>query len=491
MQFLVRRLTVFLAAVVVPTVVVAQQSNGTGPVSVSLADAVRIGERESESVRIARAGSDRAQGQRLQARSQLFPQIAGTASYQRAIQLEFAEIAKRVPAGTDSGSSGSNNNNNNSLGNSPLARVFASPNTMVFAITGSQTIYAGGRVTAGIAAADAGIRAAGLGARSARAQVVYDIAQAYFDAQVADQLLAISDSSLAQTERALTQTQLARQVGNTAEYDLIRARVQRDNTRPAVINARAQRDIAFLHLRQLLNIPLDRPLTLTTPIDPGNPSDQANATQLRAAGDIVAVADTSAMARTSVRQAAENVRASENQLRVARGQRLPAVSLSTNYQRFAYPAEGTIFEDKLNYYFPNWTVSIGVSMPFFTGGRQRGDEMVAQANLAEARERYQQTADASVLDARLAAAQFEQADARFAATAGTDEQAARGYSIAEVRFAEGIATQLELTQARVDLETARANRVQAARDLALARLRVALLNDLPLTAAPATATGGR
>jgi outer membrane protein TolC len=250
-----------------------------------------------------------------------------------------------------------------------------------------------------------------------------------------------------------------------------------------VIAARTQRDVAFLRLRQLLHLPSDQPLALSTPLDESVP---VNANDLRAAGNILPIADTSVAGRTSVRQAAELVNVQESQLKITRGQRLPAVSLSTNYQRFAYPSG--VFEDKLRYYFPNWTVSLGASMPIFTGGRQRGDQMVAEANLAEARERYHQSVLGAVLDAQIARAQLEQAQATLIASAGTDEQAARGYAIAEVRFTEGIATQLELAQARVDLETARANRVQAARGLALARLRVALLSDLPLGA---VSVGGR
>ena len=474
MPTILRRLTLVIALAGAPAGAGAQQAAPpTGaPLPLSLAEAVRLAERESESVRIARAGVDRARGQHMQARSQLFPQVTGTASYQHALQLQFQEISKRVTT-SDTGGSG---NSGGGFADSPLARVFASPNTMLLGIAASQTIYSGGRVSAGIAASEAGSRAADLGARAARAQIVYDIAQAYFGAQVAEQLLAIADSSFAQTERALRQTQLAREVGNTAEYDLIRARVQRDNARPAVIAARTQRDVAFLRLRQLLNLPADRPLLLTTSIDNATTSTPAD---LRSASDmVVAAPDTSTSARSAVRQAEESVRAQEQQVRATRGQRLPQIALTTNYQRFSYPAN--VFEDRWKMYFPNWTMSVGLSVPLYTGGRQQGDQIVARANLAEAQDRYQQVREAAALDTRLAIAQLEQAEATFAASAGTDEQAARGYAIAEVRFTEGLATQLELTQARVDLGTARANRVQAARDVALARLRMALLGDLPL-----------
>jgi outer membrane protein TolC len=106
--------------------------------------------------------------------------------------------------------------------------------------------------------------------------------------------------------------------------------------------------------------------------------------------------------------------------------------------------------------------------------------MVAQANYIDAQERLQQAREAAELDARISINQYEQAQATYAASAGTDEQAARAYQIAEVRFREGISTQLELDQSRTQLQQARMNRVVAARDFELARLRLALLRDLPL-----------
>ncbi len=78
--------------------------------------------------------------------------------------------------------------------------------------------------------------------------------------------------------------------------------------------------------------------------------------------------------------------------------------------------------------------------------------------------------------------------AAFEASAGTVEQATRAYQIAEVRFQSGVSTQLELSDARLLLQQAEANRAQAARDLQVARARVALLPDLPLNVSSGTTT---
>jgi hypothetical protein len=119
-------------------------------------------------------------------------------------------------------------------------------------------------------------------------------------------------------------------------------------------------------------------------------------------------------------------------------------------------------------------------MPLFTGWRIRGDELVARANVDEARLRLRQTTELAALDAQSSLASLAEAEAAWAASAGTAEQAARAYTIAEVRYREGISTQVELSESRILLQQAQANRALAARDLQVARVRLALLRDLPL-----------
>ena len=197
--------------------------------------------------------------------------------------------------------------------------------------------------------------------------------------------------------------------------------------------------------------------------------------------------DTSVAARASVRQAAANVEAQEYALRAANWNRLPSVQLSSAYQRFAYPADGTFLPAAINQYYPNWTASLGMSIPVFLGGKLTGDRMVAEANVVDAKQSLEQTKELAALDARTSLNALAQAEASYAASVGTDEQAAKAYSIAEVRFKEGVSTQVELLQARTQYEQARVNRVTAARDLEVARLRVAFLKDLPVGAGASNA----
>ena len=462
----------------------AQQA---APTSLSLDDALRLGSRVSHTVKTAEAGVLRAKGGEYQARSGYLPQVNGSVSFQRLLQSQFSAIAGSGSSDTTtkSGSgSGSGSSGGSSLQN--IEKIFAAPNTVILGVTATQNIFTAGRLGAAKAGAAAARTSADIGLDAARAQVSLDVAQAYFNAVASSKLVDIEDSTLAQAERTLQQTTVSRSVGSAAEFDLLRARVARDNQRPVVIQARSNRDIAYLRLRQLLGISLTAPLTLTTDIrDEGVADTIPHALQLDRpiavpGRDGGLVPDTSVNRRSSVRQAEANIDAQEHALRAARWERLPSVQISSTYQRYGYPTDGAFVQNAFGTYYPNWTASLGISLPLFTGGKLTGDRMVAEANLAEARQSLDQVKELAALDARTALAQLEEADASYSASVGTDTQAARAYSIAEVRFREGISTQVELQQSRTQYEQARLNRVLAARDLEVARLRVALLKDLPV-----------
>jgi outer membrane protein TolC len=128
----------------------------------------------------------------------------------------------------------------------------------------------------------------------------------------------------------------------------------------------------------------------------------------------------------------------------------------------------------------NWTAGVSLTVPILTGGQLRAGETIARAELDQSRARLQQVQELAAVDTRSAWAELVAAKAAWQATAGTVEQAGRAHEIAQVRYREGVSTQLELSDARLLLQQAEANRALAARDLQVARARVALLPDLPL-----------
>jgi outer membrane protein len=477
------------------------------PGPLTLEQVLALAEPRSESVQIAQAGIRRADGAQVQARSGRYPQLSAAASYDRALASEFegvfdtnssgpacapfspnpqapvearvAEIERAIDCGAVGGGffgSGSGTD----FSNLPFGRK----NTWRASLTFSQNLYSGGRLGAQAEVATLGQESAGLALTTARAQMLYEVTQAYYDAVLSDRLVAIAAATLEQAGSTLKQTQAGFDAGTQPEFEVLRARVSRDNQSPVLIRQRANRDIAMFRLKQLLDLPADYQLELTDalndeslPPPPMFAERVANVERLRPDPDPNAPQMNAPLPdRIAVTEAATTVRQREAALRLTEAQKMPSVQFNTSYVRIAYPEGAFPSFDR-----SNWLVGVSMSVPILTGGRQRGDEAVARAELEQSRAQRQQVEELARVDSRSALAELLASRAAWEATAGTVQQAQRAYQIANVRFTNGVSTQLELSDARLSLQQAEANRTQAARDLQVARARVALLPNLPVS----------
>ncbi|MFI5235016.1 MAG: TolC family protein [Gemmatimonadales bacterium] len=486
---LIRRVRLAVVLAVFPAGLAAQ-APAPVPRQLSLDAAIGLSEQSSEAIGIARAGLHRARADVSRAQSGFLPQLTGIASYTRTLKSQFSALQGNSDSSSSSASTPCSkfvpnsgltlNQRVDSLeaavacqsGSNPFAAFkdlpFGRPNEYDLGLQGSWTLFNGMQNVADRAGAVAGRRSAEVGLTAERARNLLTVAQAYYDALLAGRLLTIADSTLAQTDRTLSETKLAAQVGNKAEFDLLRAQVARDNQVPVQIQRRAAREVAYLRLKQLLNIPTADSVTLTTALEGPATALPAEVSDFSS--------DTATSERAGVLQAAAALDQAAARRRAARGLTWPALTLSSTYTRIAYPESGL---PSLNSFVTNWSVVLGASVPLFTGGRLSAGRSTAEANLEEAELRLAQARKAAALDALTAATQLSAAEAGWSASEGTVGQAERAYQIAEVRYREGISTQTELSDSRIQLQQAQATRAQAARDLQLARLKMAVLRDLP------------
>ena len=524
----VAALMVWCVAVGVSVSLEAQQepaaTAGTPAQMLTLEQALEMAEARSEPVVIARAGIARADADRVRARSNLRPQLSASASYDRSLASEFegvfgtttgptcapfslnqqgsidarvAEIERAVDCGAvGQNLLGGGTGDSTDFSNLPFGRE----NTWRGSLSFSQNLYSGGRNGAQLAIAAAGRDAATLALTTTRGQLFLDVATAYYEVALSDRLVAIAQSTFDQAEATLKQVQAGFDAGTQPEFEVLRARVNRDNQRPIVIRQRLNRETALLRLKQLLDLPPTMDVQMPDELGDETLAPPAPfASRVAAAERAITAASDGASAiaqglraplpsRAAVDSAATDVRRTEAALKLAEAQKMPSASINSSYIRVAYPGG----------YFPtgefrtNWTIGASVQVPIMTGGRQKGDEAAARADVDESRARLQQVQELAGLDTRLAWAELLAARATWEASAGTVQQATRAYEIAEVRYQAGVSTQLELADSRLLLQQAQANRAQAARDVQVARARVALIADLPLnTLGAASAVAAR
>ena len=506
---------VWLLSLVIPIPARAQTREAaavpSGPLT--LEQVLSLAEPRSEGISIAAAAVRRAEADQIRARSGRLPQLSAAASYDRSLASEFdnvfntggtgstcpplalnpqaaldarvAEIERAIDCGAVGGGFGSSIDG---LENLPFGRR----NTWRASLSFSQSLWSGGRNGAQISLAGVGREFAQLGLTTARAQLLYEVTQAYYDAVLSDQLVNIAAATLEQAGATLRQVEAGLNAGTQPEFEVLRARVNRDTQQPVLIRQRVNRALAYLRLKRLLDLPAEADLQLTDALSDENlPPPPVFVERVSAVENTLRSSDTPSLTvgtlslpeRVAIEQASATVRTREASLKLTEAQRMPTVSFNSNYARIAYPDNVLV----PSFDRSNWTVGVSMSVPILTGGRQRGDEIVAREDLEQSRLQQKQAEELAALDTRSAWAELLAARAAWESTAGTVQQADRAYQIADVRYQSGVSTQLELSDARVQRQQAGANRALAARDLQVARARVALLPDLPIgNALPAT-----
>lgn len=427
------------------------QTPGRDTLRLTLTDALARAEPASEQVGIAEAGVRRAKGSVMQTRSVLLPQVTLGPQYTYVFENPYQSL---FPPDT-TGSNPFTATNQWRLGGNATWRIFDL----------SQWSQLG--------ASHAATRVSKLQLSQQQALTILTVASSYYDAALASQLVTITEFTLEQAERTLKDVTLGRDVGTQSEFEQLRSRVARDNQVPVVTRARANRDITITRLKQLLDVPLTTVITLETPLD-----DRENPGELPSDVDsLLQGVDTASAERAVVRTAQENVSQSE-QLNAAAGRLwIPTLTASMNYNRAGFSADFIpVSEEFAN----DWNFIAVLNWPIFTSGRILGAKKQTEANLDAARLQAKLTREQAALDNETVYARLREAEDNARATASVVEQATRAYQIGDMRYREGLSTQTELQDVRLQLEQARANQAQAARDLQVARLRLTLLPFLPL-----------
>jgi outer membrane protein TolC len=450
----------------------------SGPLT--LEQVLAIAEARSESVGIAQVGVTRTEGDAVRARAAERPQLSAAASYDRSLANEFQGVFDNIDFGNGSGDGSSSG-----FEDLPFGRA----NTWRATLSFSQNLYSGGRIGAQKQLASLGRTTAEQSLVGARAQLRYDVTQAYYDVLLSERLVEIARATLDQAGATLQQTQAGFDAGTQPEFEVLRARVSRDSQTPVVIRQRSNQEVALLRLKQLLELPADYDLRLADDLGGAQlPPAAVFATRVAPVEAALGPTQTAVSAlraaplpeRNAVAEAGTAVSLREAALKAVQAERMPSVSFTSNYSRIAYPTNVAPVFDRAN-----WSLGVAMNVPILTGGRQKGDEMLARADIDTARLQEKQVQELAALDTRSAWAELIAARAAWEATAGTVQQATRAYEIADVRYRAGVSTQLELSDSRLLLQQAEANRALAARDLQVARARVALLPELPLSGAGA------
>jgi outer membrane protein len=435
---------------------VAQTPSDT--LRLTLDAAVRRALDEGTAMRLARADVIDATGQYREALSGALPLITGSVVYTR----QFASIYQGL-GGSDT----------SSFGKLFQHTPFGAPNTWNLQLQATQVLWEGGKVGAGLAAARSVRQIATLSQAETAADVTYQVKQAYWNAVLQGRLLVIAAENLEQARRQLRQVNLFHQAGTRAEYDLLRAEVDAANQEPAVVGARNAYDLALLDVKRLLNIPAEQRLVLATTLESPD-----------ATIPVLATDSLSGPNRAALAAAELTVTEQQELVKVARSDHWPTLRVTTTYNEQAFPE--TVFPGSGDVFRRGWNGEVKLSFPIFDGFKTSGSVDQARAALLRAQAQRDRQRRQVELDVAQATAEVTHTRALLVARRETVRQGQRAQYLAGVRYANGMATQLDVSDARLAAQQAQVNEVQATRDyfVALAQLERALGRPVPVVQRP-------
>lgn len=389
-----------------------------------------------EEVKLARSQVDFAGTQVKAARSAVFPALDGSFNYIRTYASPF-QVKSSAPADTA-------NPIFALFKNLPFGRV----NQYTANLTATQTLFSP-KLGIAMRVATEFESAARFTLREQMAEAEFQVRSAYVGALLAHELEASAGEAVAQAQRFLESERLRLSAGAGSELDVLRAEVSLENLRPQLMDAQNAASIAMLNLKRLINVPLAAPLVLTTPLD-APPA----AMTVGSADPAAVVAE-----RSAVHAEEQQVRIANELVKGAISQYLPSIDFRMSLGRIMYPQQ--VFALNGTDWLTDWNASVTLKVPMFNGFKRDADLSQARIGLQQEQYRLAQLRESVQLQYQQAVGERERAAASITARQRTVDQAQRVYDLTVLRYDQGMASQLEVTDARLSLLQARANRAQA------------------------------
>jgi outer membrane protein TolC len=279
---------------------------------------------------------------------------------------------------------------------------------------------------------------------------------AYLAVLECEESVSAAQSNVQLAERLRTLAVNQQQAGIAAGIDVARAETRLANQRVQLAQAQTNLDTARLDLLRIIGgQPLSSHVTLTdrmrVPIEPERNME-----------DAVKQALTD---RAEVAVAEQQLRIAGAQRGAAVGEWMPSVSVFGDY------GSSGLKPNNLNY--PTRSIGVQIDVPVFNGGRTRSEIQVATSRQRESDARLRDVRAAVEKDVRQALLNLKTREEQVHAAQSAVSLATRELTLAQDRFTNGLADNIEVVNAQTALENARLVLVSSLAQFNIARLNVA------------------
>lgn len=313
-------------------------------------------------------------------------------------------------------------------------------NEFTHALSVTLPVYTGGQLEGQRDAARFGLNAADLSLENVRQEVRYRAKAAYCQVLQCQSLIEVRREAVRNLEEHLNMVSTQYEIGTVAKSDVLASEVQLANQKQALTTAESDYRKAMATLCNIIGLPAHTGLALEGIRQGTQDMEDLDAcidyaTENRADG---------IAARYAVKQAEANVRTAKAGYR-------PTVGLTAEKD---IAGEGASFKDD---HSEAWKAGVQASWNVFDNGITAAKVKEAQAALRKAESEESQTRETIELDVVNAHSDLSSALQNIYTTETAVRQAEEDYAIAQVRYVEGVDTNLAVMDAQEKLVEARTN----------------------------------
>lgn len=278
-----------------------------------------------------------------------------------------------------------------------------------------------------------------------------DVIKAYYGVVMTDELARVAKQSVDLAQANLDVVKDMEKQGTVSDFEVLMAEVRLANLKPQLLQAEAASKLAHQSLNYLIGSNLNAPVELEFAMDstryllPEYSLDSLKSEALANRPEMSIIKTQTKMYKKAVSIAQADYRPSINFL--------TALQFQAQYDKDRWPNR----DDWSRSYFSGITVSI----PIFDSWRTPAKVKQAKIDLVQSKLSESDLEDKLQLDVEQSWWNYKQARESLSAQGQAVEMARRGLAIAQVRYENGVGTQLELFEAEVALTAAENNRVTA------------------------------
>lgn len=307
-------------------------------------------------------------------------------------------------------------------------------------LSATMPLYTGGKLESGRKAAKAGMIAADLGVEASKQGIKLATTSAYFKALQSRNQIKVYQETVSTSEEHLKNVNAQFSVGTVAKSDVLASQVQLANAQQGLTSAENNYDIAIATLNNLIGAPIDTELKLMDDLDYRHYD-----LSLQECTEVALNNRPDVLAKDFA------VEAKKAQIDIAGAENKPSVGASVSRGWGSDRLLGNEESNSNN----KWMVGVGLSWNFWDNNQTQANVNVAKADVRAAEEEAEAARDTARLEVQTALLNIKAAEKNINTTKTNVERAEEDYKIAQVRYAAGVGTNLEVMDAQEKLTEAK------------------------------------